>query len=209
MERWETFGWAVTSNRPITQPEDHKWLRDLVEIYFTDKFLSTFKNRDPVPLCKPQIRLAQFWNLTAGYKVIHNSLHGIALRLCAGRRRETFECYAMLPDDCHEDTSSVNKPYQVNETYAKSGHPTEEQFNLPNKQQLWSVHKTSLCISYINKWVTLFRKSPRSATAEWTEQERTLIEGRFWWSPNSTSPSHTVSRHQKDRCVFLNTFYWH
>ena len=62
------------------------------------------------------------------YKVINNSLQGITLRLCAGGRRENFECYAMLPDDCHEDTSSVNKPYQVTVTYAKFGYPIEGQF---------------------------------------------------------------------------------
>jgi len=33
----------------------------LVQIYLKDKFGSTFKNLHPLPLCKQQIRLGQFW----------------------------------------------------------------------------------------------------------------------------------------------------
>jgi len=61
--------------------------------------------------------------------VINYNLQCITLRLCRGGRRETVECYVMLPDDYTEANSSVNKPYKVTVTVDSPGNATEEQIN--------------------------------------------------------------------------------
>jgi hypothetical protein len=57
-------------------------------------------------------------------------------------------------------------------------------------------------LQHINKGVTLLRNSARRALLSGLKRNGLWFWDAFSGSPTSTSPSHTVSKHQQHRCIF-------